>query len=425
MKNKAFSIRYTAVALALILLPFFIPDTSACTGIAADTDQGTLLGCNEDWPNPYAFIKITPPETGKYGTLLFDFQTGGPPFSGINDQGLAFDLFGLPEKPLPKTPGKPHADQRLISRIITQCATVEEAIEMMRQYNPDFLRRIQMMFVDQSGDAAIIETNEIIHRKTAGSLVVTNFRQSDPDPETYPCPRYAAVTEALKHNPADLPLMEKLLYTTRMKDPVTTQYSTIYDLKRGIAHLYLFHDFNTRVSLNLREEIAKGKRTIALADLFPANSARAAYIAHYRKHSNNPFISPAKTAFVWGCGLLFLSTALISLRLKGIAFKGAWAVATGAAVSNGLSIVVISRWPIMLIWGLPTPKVGMATPAEKLLFCTPWISIILTLATGVFAMISWRNKYWSTPQRVYFSLTAVGSLLFVIFLHYHLFQHPL
>lgn len=403
----------------------FTPELSACTGIAADTQQGPLFGSNEDWTNPYAYIQITPASQGKYGTLFFDFKTGGPPFSGMNDQGLAFDMFGVPKKRVKRDPEKPNAARGLISRVMQECASVDEAVQLVQQFNLTFLARVQLMFADKSGHAVIIESNNIIHRKKDAPLIITNFRQSDPEPETYPCERYATAENMLNKNAPTLELMKHILYATRLQHPVTTQYSTIYDLQRGIVHVYLFQDFDTEVALNLTEELAKGKRTIELASLFPENKKRTEYIQSYLKHSNNPFLSPVKTAFIYFCGALFVCMIPVSLSLKKPVFTAAWTIGSITAALQALSILIISKWQILFVWGLPSPKLSMATPAEKVLFSAPWLALILTIVTCACAIQSWRKRYWNTRRRIFYSLVAVCALSFVIFLQYHLARHPL
>ena len=52
---------------------------------------------------------------------------------------------------------------------------------------------------------------------------------------------------------------------------VKTVYSQVYDLKRGLIYLYLFHDFENGIVLNLADELAKGPHMVSVASLFPRN----------------------------------------------------------------------------------------------------------------------------------------------------------
>jgi fermentation-respiration switch protein FrsA (DUF1100 family) len=46
------------------------------------------------------------------------------------------------------------------------------------------------------------------------------------------------------------------------------------------------------------------------------------------------------------------------------------------------------------------------------------LATLLTLGIGGFALLAWKNKYWSLAGRVYYSMLALVALLFVLFLNY-------
>jgi hypothetical protein len=48
-------------------------------------------------------------------------------------------------------------------------------------------------------------------------------------------------------------------------------YSQVYDLKKGLIYLYLFHDFQNGVVLSLADELAKGPHMVSVDSLFPKN----------------------------------------------------------------------------------------------------------------------------------------------------------
>jgi len=47
-----------------------------------------------------------------------------------------------------------------------------------------------------------------------------------------------------------------------------TLYSVLFDPAGKKAHLYFYHDFSERVTFDLKEELAKGDRTVDMASLF-------------------------------------------------------------------------------------------------------------------------------------------------------------
>jgi hypothetical protein len=53
---------------------------------------------------------------------------------------------------------------------------------------------------------------------------------------------------------------------------VATLYSNVFDLKARTARLYLFHDYEHAVELDLADELAKGARELKLPELFQRNA---------------------------------------------------------------------------------------------------------------------------------------------------------
>lgn len=47
-----------------------------------------------------------------------------------------------------------------------------------------------------------------------------------------------------------------------------TVYSNIYDLKKGLIHVYNLRNFKEAVVLDLAEELKKGERRVELPSLF-------------------------------------------------------------------------------------------------------------------------------------------------------------
>ena len=50
-----------------------------------------------------------------------------------------------------------------------------------------------------------------------------------------------------------------------------TQYSNVYDLKKGLVFLYHFHNFEEVVCIDLKKELEKGAHEIDLPSLFSKN----------------------------------------------------------------------------------------------------------------------------------------------------------
>ena len=130
------------VFLTCLLLSY--QHSPACTVFYASTGDVVLAGNNEDWKNPNTKIRFVPPKDGKYGGVYFGFDK---PIihglwiaqGGMNEKGLFFDVTAT--KPvkveIPAGPKKPFFDgvDLIRERIMFECATVKEALDMLTLYN--------------------------------------------------------------------------------------------------------------------------------------------------------------------------------------------------------------------------------------------------------------------------------------------------
>ena len=137
------------------------------------------------------------------------------------------------------------------------------------------------MFGDKSGDSVIIEGDKQI-RKQGRFQVMTNFYQSHPDLGGFPCKRYAIANEMLGGSEGiSIDLFRSVLAAVHMDHEVgfsnPTVYSNIYDLKRGLVHVYHFHNFENAVVLDVAEELKKGRHHYDLPSLFPETMAAFVY----------------------------------------------------------------------------------------------------------------------------------------------------
>ena len=258
----------------LVLVLWMIPSqaTNACTVFAVSHDGVVLFGNNEDWKDPYTRVWFLPPENSKYGRIYLGFDRFGVtnPQGGMNDQGLAFDILAGPPHRLKGDPQKERYRGNLPVQAMEECSSVEEVIVLFDRYSHEGTWNGQYFFADKSGAAVIIE-GDVIHRKKGRFQVATNFYLSQATSARYPCSRHNRATEMLtKDGPATVDLSRRVLAAVMQEGVTPTLYSNIFDLKKGIMHLYHFHDFEHAVTMALQTELRKGRRTIALASLFPA-----------------------------------------------------------------------------------------------------------------------------------------------------------
>jgi hypothetical protein len=274
----------TGIVLFLLLGTTIV---HACTGFTASKDDLVLVGNNEDWYDPDPYMRIYPATEDSYGMVLFEFPwpptnpQGYTAFGGINDQGLNFDLFLHPPLQPIKSWNKPIFQGDLCVHAIQTCATVDEVITVFLQYNLGFMKEFQMFIVDASGDAAIIEGDEIIH-KEGTFMVVTNFLQSNPEHGWYPCWRYDTAVAMLEEmTELSVDYFRDICEATHQEGAYPTVYSNIYDVTHGMLYLYHYYDYDNAVVFDVNEELSMGAHSYYIPKLF-------------RIISNNPPETPEK-----------------------------------------------------------------------------------------------------------------------------------
>jgi hypothetical protein len=245
-----------------------------CTVFYASEGGLALAGNNEDSFSPLTRAWFIPASDECYGRVYFGYDDLIPQ-GGLNDQGLFFDGLWVPYKALgasaekPDFPGGPIA---MVDEVMARSATVDEVVAYFERYNRLRLETGQLFFGDKTGNSVIVEGDAII-RKKGTHQIATNFRQSEnPDPP-YFCERYNTADEHLSQSGIySVELFRQILDATHQDQKyVQTVYSQVYDLKNGLIYVYLFHDFENGIVLNLADELAKGPRTVSVASLFPEN----------------------------------------------------------------------------------------------------------------------------------------------------------
>jgi hypothetical protein len=194
--------------------------------------------------------------------------------------GLAFDINALKETPLRPHPELPPMPDYEGYVILKNCATVEEAMELIPSYNCDKAMWGQIHFADAQGDAVVIgagpdkELTFTRKQRGDGMLVSTNFNVAHYPPEEREglCWRYDTAVEMLEkiENEHDLTVdyFSSILDAVHQEGRNPTQYSTIIDLKQGDIYVFYFHQFEERVMLNVSEELSRNPEPTSLKTLF-------------------------------------------------------------------------------------------------------------------------------------------------------------
>jgi hypothetical protein len=244
-----------------------------CTVVYGASGDLALAGNNEDSFNPLTRAWFIPASEGHYGRVYFGYDDLSPQ-GGLNDQGLFFDGLYVPYKTLGASAQKedfPGGPLAMIDEVMARSATVDEALAYFERYSPSGLEAGQLFFGDKAGNSAIVEGDTIINKK--GSYqIATNFRQSETPGPPYFDGRYNTADELLSQAGSySIELFRQIMEATRQDHYVQTVYSQVYDLKKGLIYLYLFHDFQNSIVLNLTDELAKGPHMVSVASFFPGN----------------------------------------------------------------------------------------------------------------------------------------------------------
>jgi hypothetical protein len=252
----------------------------ACTGLVVQDGERVLVGNNEDWFNPRTKVWFIQPVDDRYGSVFFGFDNFWPQ-GGMNQKGLFFDAFALKPKEVDEPEAKPRFKGNLIKEMMATCATVEEALALIDRYSLYFMTQFQLFIADATGDAAIIEANAVV-RKQGEDQLVTNFRQSETDPDKISCWRYLTARKLLLECRGNRQhCLKNILAATHQEGAFPTLYSNIYDLDAKQVYVYYFHNFQDEVMIDLEKELERHRGVIDLPTLFPPNYAAKTFSARY------------------------------------------------------------------------------------------------------------------------------------------------
>jgi len=268
--------------LFIILLLLSSTISTACSGFTIRKDGTVLIAHNKDWWSPDTYIHVYPSTDDTYGRLFLEipyphiFNSDYMVLAGgFNEHGLCYESYVTPFKLASFELFKPPIFTSPVNHILQKYTTVEEVIAFIESHNLFFVNYIlcsgQIFVIDKTGDAAIIEGDDIL-RINGDYQVCTNFLQSTPELGNYPCWRYDFLSDELQNmtNPS-IPVIESLLESVEL----FTQYSWVFNPNEDILRLYHFHNYTNPVLLNLTKEFSQPAHTYYLPNLFepPGNIA--------------------------------------------------------------------------------------------------------------------------------------------------------
>jgi hypothetical protein len=307
-----------SVLLALVSL-LVLQSGYACSGYKITIGNKTILGCNEDaWRvTPHIWFERAIRD-GQYGAAFtgsrYDGENGYAPQSGMNDVGLAFERLASYH---PKS--EVISDREVITNptmylkdILHTCKTVEEVQAYISRYDYSYFIEDVFLYVDKSGSYLVVEPYTL----TLGEepeYVISNFCPSITSPDKgNRLERYRNGVQYLDSK-IDTTLefctaLSDTMHVCRRKIGDGTLLTSIWDLNAGVVNLYFYHDYSQSVRFNLKEELEKGDRSIAVQTLFPPNK-EFEDLRQYKTPKNSKLLGISIVA----SGGLFLFTAIFFL----------------------------------------------------------------------------------------------------------------
>lgn len=298
---KASFMNSFALVLVVLLCFYFsciLPEgvsTKTCTIFTITNDDITLFGNNEDHYTPNPVIGFYPAGETGHGSVHVGFRdsNGTVLYQGaVNDQGLAWDVNGLPFARLNPHPEKPFSYEadNFLGRILRKATTVEEAIQISKDFNFGDSMCVQIHIADASGDAVVISAGsdrEIAYtRKPPGNgyLVSTNFNLANPEngDKSWRYEKAAVLlAELLKSKNITMEKAGQVLSEVHLEDLISyTMYSNVIDLKNGTIALNFMSQRNETIYLDITKELEKGVRIIEMRDMFSKETVEAGDLAY-------------------------------------------------------------------------------------------------------------------------------------------------
>ncbi len=268
MKNlNIFLFRYSI--LFFILLFEYNYSAYSCTIFVKTGDDLVLVGNNEDYIEPETKIWFFPESPNSFGRVIWGYDRYLLKYQGgMNDQGLFIDINAINYSGWVDDPLKPNLPGDYIEYILTNCATVNDVIELSQRYDIE-LGWIKLVIADALGNSAIFEWLDSkinIIQKEGGCQISTNYLS----PKEHIEPRNQIAKQILESQvEPTIELMRRTLAATSYDIYFNqTLYSTICDLKNKKFYLYHFHYFEEVVVFDLNSELQKGEASYKIPSLF-------------------------------------------------------------------------------------------------------------------------------------------------------------
>lgn len=244
-----------------------------------------MVGCNHDtWlPTPMLWFELaeTPEEYGVAFTGSREVSDKRfAPQSAMNEMGLTFSRLVAyhPEQVNPFTERLAIKNEvNYLSSIMHQCATIQDVKEFIEQYDHSFFLSDVFIYIDSTGKYLVVEPYNLIEGDDQNYLL-SNFCPSiTSNEQARRQERFENGQDFIQAHPVETSLdfctaLSDTMHVCRKRNGDGTLLTSIWDTKNLSFNLYFYHNFDTTIQYNLKEELVKGNRLISLPELFPANT---------------------------------------------------------------------------------------------------------------------------------------------------------
>jgi len=258
------------------------PQPWGCTVFAALSPEGDrLLGRNFDWYADHPAMLLFTNPSDAYASVsmvdlwylgyrgdeigLFERQalSRAPylPFDGMNEMGVAIGIMALPYADGTHDPGlRTLEDLEIVRLVLDYAASVDQAIELLSQYNVYFEGvPLHYLIADAGGNSAVIEyvAGELrVLRNEQPWQVSTNFIISEEQPQgaRSSCWRYNQAYRTLQDRSGSLNGSQTLdlLQQVSQSGSYPTIWSAAYNLTRGEIQIVIDRDYQQIYTFHLK-----------------------------------------------------------------------------------------------------------------------------------------------------------------------------
>jgi hypothetical protein len=271
---------YQDLAVTLSNFQQDFPQTSkdpwACSLFAALADSENLLfGRNFDWAYSPALLLITDPPNGYASASMVNLGFLGyrtdsvsdleylpiesrvdllgsvaVPIDGFNEMGLAVGMAAVPGSSQFHSDAKPRISSLAIIRVLLDhSSTVEEAVELMAEYNIDFSNGpvVHYLIADANGTAVLVEyyhgDMHLTYNDSPWHQATNFLRVTAGESPIGKCWRYDTISDRLINSEGIL-LRPEALQLLQDVSQDNTQWSVLYDLTNKHIQIVMGREYD-------------------------------------------------------------------------------------------------------------------------------------------------------------------------------------